>query len=119
MTGPDDVASLLAAVTEFYRCENARDWAGVSARISPDIISHSYPSGERVSGRDAYLNAMVAMYRDRSETFDVLSISADERVSTVHAELVIGGKRSVNVFELCDGLIVLEREYLGDGYTSA
>lgn len=109
---------LVATVTEFYRCENARDWAGVSALVSPHIISHSYPSGEHVFGRDSYLDAMVEMYRGRSETLDVLSISADARASVVHAELTIGGKRSVNVFEFHAGLIVVEREYLGAGYTS-
>jgi hypothetical protein len=119
MPGVSGGSRLVAAVTEFYRCENARDWAGVSALVSPDIVSHSYPSGVRVSGRDAYLDAMVEMYRGRSETFDVLSISADARVSTVHAELVIGGKRSVNVFELRGCLIVVEREYLGAGYGGA
>lgn len=113
----NDGARLVAAVTEFYRCENARDWAGVGALVSPEAVSSSYPSGEVVFGKDAYLDAMVEMYRGRNETFEVLSISADARVSTVHAELVIGGKQSVNVFELRDGLIVREREYLGAGYS--
>ncbi|WP_147681113.1 nuclear transport factor 2 family protein [Actinomyces ruminicola] len=112
----DDGALLVAAVTEFYRCENARDWEGVSARVSPNIVSETYPTGERVSGKAGYLRAVADMYRGRTETFEVLSISADARVSTVHAELVIGGKLSVNVFELRDGLIVREREYLGLGY---
>ncbi|VDK57259.1 unnamed protein product [Cylicostephanus goldi] len=56
------------------------------------------------------------MYQGRTETFTVLSISADTLTSTVHAELVIEGKVSVNVFEIHEGLIVSEREYLGAGY---
>lgn len=117
MLGCDNGASLVDVVMEFYRCENARDWVGVGSRVSPDIVSQSYPSGERVFGKDAYLSAMLEMYRGRTENFTVLSISADVRASTVHAELVIGGKMSVNVFELRHGLIVREREYLGAGYS--
>lgn len=112
-------ARLVATVVGFYECENARDWAGVGSRISDDIESRSYPGGERTIGKGPYLTAMASMYHGRDETFDVTSISADAETSTVHAELVIGGKRSVNVFELRDGLIVREREYLGEGYSDA
>jgi len=116
MSDSDRCARLLTVVTDFYRCENARAWDGVRTHISDDIVARSYPGGDEVAGKDAYMRAMVEMYRGRDETFDVLSISADARSSTVHAELVIGGKQSVNVFELRDGVIAREREYLGEGY---
>lgn len=116
MTDYAEAQRLVAAVTEFYRCENDRDWAGVATHVTDDITSHTFPGGHAVVGKDAYLAAMIEMYRGRDEYFEVLSICGDARTSTVHAELVIAGKWSVNVFELRGERIARVREYLGAGY---
>lgn len=116
MTNIDGKNSLLKVVAEFYRYENSRDRDGVRRLVDPQIVSHTYPGGDCVVGRDEYMATTVEIYRGHSATFDVLSIGADPRTATVHAELVIGGRRFVDVFELRDGLIVAEREYLGEGY---
>ena len=44
----DKAALLINVVMDFYRCENARDWVGVGIRVSPDIMSQSYPSGTMI-----------------------------------------------------------------------
>lgn len=116
MIRSNDYASLVNLILEFYRYENARNWEGIATLVSSDIVAESYPSGDIVVGKYAYLKSMVEMYHLRDETLTVLSISADVGASTVHSELIIGGKTSVNVFELNENLILREREYLGAGY---
>lgn len=109
---------LLTVVTSFYAAENDRDWDTIRRYVAEDIVSRSYPSGDQVRGRDDYLAGMQAMYEGRSSTFEVHAISADPSTATVFAELSIESKWSVNVFELRDGQIFSEREYLGEGYAS-
>ncbi|MDP9851604.1 nuclear transport factor 2 family protein [Corynebacterium lowii] len=107
---------LVSLVSEFYRCENSRDWGGMARLVDPNITSYTSPTDEYVTGRGEYINSIIDMYRGRSETFEVLSISSDVRAATVHAEISMEGKRSVNVFEIRDNVIAVEREYLGEGY---
>lgn len=109
---------LMTIVRSFYTAENNRDWDTIRGYVAEDIVSRSYPSGSQVRGRDDYLAGMQDMYEGRSSTFDVQAMGADPSTAIVFAELTIESKRSVNVFELRDGQIVSEREYLGEGYPS-
>lgn len=108
---------LIQLVIEFYCSENLRDWSGVRRRVSEEIVSATYPGGSEVAGRDDYVRAMIEMYDGRSSTFDILSIGCGcGENNVVFAEIIIEGKISINVFEVEDGLIRREREYLGKGY---
>lgn len=113
----NDAASLIETVLAFYAAENARDWSSYEALVDPDIVYEEYPSGECGRGRDGFIAGVQEMYKGRDATmFTVRSIGADASRGVVHAELECEGRLSVNVFELRDGRIVAEREYLGRGY---
>lgn len=109
----NDAASLIETVLAFYAAENARDWSSYEALVDPDIVYEEYPSGECGRGRDGFIAGVQEMYKGRDATmFTVRSIGADASRGVVHAELECEGRLSVNVFELRDGRIVAEREYL-------
>jgi hypothetical protein len=59
---------------------------------------------------------MQRAYAGWDATFSIDQLVIDENQGLAYAELVIDGRRSVDVFEVEHGLIVHEREYFGDQY---
>lgn len=114
MNRPDRTAR--RTVERFLAAENARDYDQLAELVAETIECVTWPGGDRVTGRDAFVEGMRDMYRGRESRFEVTASGADDAAGAVLVEFLIEGKRSVCVFEVRDGLITAEREYLGDGY---
>jgi len=112
---PGSVRELLL---RFFQAENERDWDTYGACLALDVEWVCYGAPERsvVRGREAYLAAMQRAYTGWKSTFDIDRLVVDEEQGLAYAELVIDGRRSVDAFEVTDGLIAREREYFDDEY---
>lgn len=113
--------SIADKLLNFFAAENTRDWETYSLFLHPDVEWTCFGTPERnvVSGREDYITAMRQAYGDSSATFTVEHLVADEEAGVIVAELEIQGRRSVDIFELRDGLIYREREYFDDIYWRA
>lgn len=74
------------------------------------------PTAHRRAGRDSYVAAMQRAYAGWIATFSMDKLSAYEDRGFAYAELVIDGRRSVDVSEVENDLIRREREYFDDQY---
>ena len=100
-------------LVKFFEAENRRDWKTYEGFLSPDVewICYDRPHRSVIRGRSNYLVAMKKAYQDRDSTFKIINLLVDEESKVAIAELEMGGRRSVDVFEFKDGLIHREREY--------
>ncbi|MBO3725677.1 nuclear transport factor 2 family protein [Actinomyces bowdenii] len=117
-TSPSAPASPLEVLEALFDAENARDWEALAARLHPEV--EWCVEGRVVRGREAYLAALMGFYAgaDPCATRFRLHQSIDSADgSTVIALLVNGaGERSLEVFEIRDGLVRREWEFeLGAG----
>ena len=105
------ITAPLDVLASFFAAENWRDWARYAEFLHPDV---EWTIGKRVvRGRDAYLEAMTTAYSSSSAQFRVHQHIASSDASVVATLLVDSeGNRSLDVFELEDGLIRRESEYL-------
>lgn len=108
--------SALDVVRRLLALENARDFDALEALVHPDVEWRSWPDGDHAEGRADFMRRFRAQYVDREARAEVTAIGADPGGERVLVEFVIEGKRSVCVFEIHDGLLLREREYLGEGY---
>lgn len=110
MTG----TSAVDVVKAFLDAENDRDWDRYRVYLEPSVEwTLLGPELRVVRGADEYLRVMQAAYQERGARFTIENLAADEAQGVVMVELLLEGKPSVDVFEVCDGLIVREREYFG------
>lgn len=98
----------------FFAAENARDWQTYRSFLSPDVVWTLYAKDvRRISGIDAYLDAMMAAYQGSEDTFTVQSLYADGEENRIVAILVNNhGETSCDIFGFQDGLIRREFEFL-------
>ena len=78
-------------IRAYYRAFNARDYTGMLALVSDDVV-HDVNEGEREVGRDrfaAFLERMDAAYR---ETIGDLVVMSDDTGSRFAAEFTVLGK---------------------------
>ena len=100
----------------FFYAENNRDWKLYETFLSPDVewISYGPPKRKVVVGKAEYVETMIRAYKDTSAKFHILNMVSDLDKGVVMAELEIISRRSVDVFEFENGLIIREREYYDD-----
>ena len=100
----------------FFQAENNRDWKLYETFLSPDVewISYGPPKRKVVVGKAEYVETMIRAYKDTSAKFHILNMVSDLDKGVVMAELEIISRRSVDVFEFENGLIIREREYYDD-----
>ena len=105
-------------VLSFFDAENRRDWAEYAKFLAPNVewTSYEYPGRKIVRGREEYLKVIKCAYAGRHSTFEIETLVVDEDKGLAIAELSFEGRRSVDVFELRDGLIYREHEYFDDAY---
>lgn len=103
-------------IERFFDAENRRAFDEILPLVHDSVVCQTWPGGTPVAGRAAFMSALQEMYRDRDATFSVVAMASDPERGVVFAEVEIEGKTSVDVFEVVDGKVVAEREYLGAGY---
>lgn len=99
---------------EFFSAENRRDWAAYARFLHPDVTWTLYSQPVKiVRGAKAYLEAMQAAYAASSDTFvcETMQAGADgRRIVTLLCNN--HGERSCDIFDLENGLIIAEYEFL-------
>lgn len=104
-------ASPRQVLEAFFEAENKRDWEAYERFLHPEVEWRV--AGRTVAGRADYLRAMRAAYAGSDSCFRLHQVieSADGRVV---ATLLIDsrGNRSLDVFEIVEGLIRREWEFL-------
>lgn len=102
----------------FFSAENKRDWVTYRSCLAEDVewVCYGAPQRTVVQGRDSYVDAMQRAYAGWDATFSIDQLVVDEEQGLAYAELVIDSRRSVDVFEVENGLIRREREYFDDQY---
>ncbi len=105
-------------IYEFFQSENQRDWENYERFLSDEVqwIIFSTEGNRIVKGKQDYLKTIQRIYENLSSTFQILTILSNEELGIVMAELEMENRRSVDVFEIKDGLIIREREYYDSAY---
>lgn len=105
-------------IYEFFQSENQRDWENYERFLSDEVqwIIFSTEGNRIVKGKQDYLKTIQRIYENLSSTFQILTILSNEELGIVMAELEMEDRRSVDVFEIKDGLIIREREYYDSAY---
>lgn len=101
---------------DFFDAENRRDWEAYAGCLDPQV--EWTVGGRTVRGRDAYVAAIRAAYeRAGAVSFRLHQVLESEDKRVVATLLVDStGARSLDVFELADGLVRREWEFeLGPG----
>jgi len=101
-------------LARFFRAENSRDWAAYRTFLHEDVAWHLHAEQETVfRGVEAYLRAIQDAYRGSSTQFHVEELHESACGERIAALLIDdAGKRSFEVFDLKDGLIWREHEFL-------
>jgi hypothetical protein len=104
-------------LAKFFEAENRRDWAEYTKFLSDEIEWTFFtPKGRRiVKGKENYVKTMRRIYENNNSRFTVISMASSGN-DIVIAELEMGTRRSVDIFEFYNGLIYREREYYDDVY---
>jgi len=105
-------------ILEFLEAENERDWQNYEKFLSDNVqwTFFSIEGTRIVKGKENYVDTMKKIYENVTSTFDIISILSDDELGIVMAELKMDNRRSVDVFELQNGLILREREYYDGVY---
>ena len=74
------------------------------------------PGRSIIKGKTQYLETMKKYYGSHDSKFDIISIAVNKDKGIAMAELEMDSRRSVDIFEFKDGLIIREREYYDDSY---
>lgn len=109
---PPSVAEVIEA---FFDAENVRDWPRYAAHLHPAVEWTVFDgsAGRTVAGRSAYVEAMKHAYEGAATQFRCIQALVDESRGRVATWLIDDeGNRSLDVFDLQDGLIKKEWEYL-------
>lgn len=99
----------------FFAAENARDWATYASFLHPGVEWVLVDDGaeRRIVGREEYLAAIVAAYDGTGAVFSCLDMTVDRGRGRVVTLLVDDdGERCLDVFDVEDGLIRREWEFL-------
>lgn len=100
-----------------HACDE-RDWQNYEKFLSDNVqwTFFSIEGTRIVKGKENYVDTMKKIYENVTSTFDIISILSDDELGIVMAELKMDNRRSVDVFELQNGLILREREYYDGVY---
>lgn len=112
---PDPSGGLERLLERFFAAENARDWAAYAGFLHPGVEWTLVDDGakRRIVGREDYLAAIVAAYDGTSTAFSCLDMTVDRGRGRVVTLLVNDdGERSLDIFDVEDGLIRREWEFL-------
>ncbi|MEO5608785.1 MAG: DUF429 domain-containing protein [Ornithinibacter sp.] len=98
-----------------FDAENAREWAVCADLLHPDVTWTRAGDGdpEQVQGRTSYLARLAAAYVGSRRQFQCIEVTRSQdgrRIVTVLLDSE--GRRSVDVFEIEDGLVRREWEFL-------
>jgi len=99
---------------QFFAVENARDWRTYAGFLHPQVEWSLIDVGRerRVVGREAYLQAIRSAYDGAATKFRCVETMVDHRRGRIAAVLVDElGERSLEVFDVEDGLIRREWEF--------
>lgn len=101
-------------LARFFRAENERDWETYRALLHEDVVWHLHGEQDRtIRGVDEYLQTIRDAYAGSDAHFRVEEAheAADGRRVVV---LLVddSGRRSCEVFDIEDGLIRREHEFL-------
>lgn len=109
---------IVKRILEFLHAENQRDWLNYEKFLSHNVqwTFFSIEGTRVVNGRENYVNTMKRIYENLDSTFNIISLLSNDELGIVMAELEMDNRRSVDVFELRDGLILREREYYDGVY---
>jgi len=104
-------------LAKFFEAENRRNWVEYEKYLSDQVEWTFFtPKGRRmVKGKKNYMETMKRIYADHNAIFTVISMASSGN-KIVMAELEMGTRRSVDIFEFQNGLIHREREYYDDIY---
>ena len=100
----------------FFEAENRRDWAEYRKYLAPDVVWELF-SGQvtTVRGIDRYVAAIKKAYEESDDTFvcEAMYHNGDgNRMVTILKNN--HGERSCDMFEIADGLIAREYEFILD-----
>ena len=112
---PDPSGGLERLLERFFAAENARDWAAYEGFLHPGVEWTLVDDGaeRRIVGREDYLAAIAAAYDGTGAVFSCLDMTVDRGRGRVATLLVNNdGKRCLDVFDVEDGLIRREWEFL-------
>lgn len=112
---PSAAVAPLETLEAFFDAENHRDWETFAAFLHPDV--EWAINGRLVRGRRAYVAALRDFYRGSEARFRLHQF-LDSADGTTVATLLVNsaGERSLEVFEVIEGLIRREWEFdLGPG----
>ena len=112
---PSAPAAPLEALEALFDAENHRDWETFAAFLHPDV--EWALNGRLVRGRQACIATLQDHYRGSGARFRLHQLLDSDDGTTVAALLVnSAGERSLEVFEVVEGLIRREWEFeLGPG----
>jgi ketosteroid isomerase-like protein len=100
----------------FFEAENRRDWAEYGKYLAPDVVWELFSGQETtVRGIDRYIAAIKKAYDGSDDTFvcEAMYHNGDgNRIVTILKNS--HGQRSCDMFEIADGLIAKEYEFILD-----
>lgn len=102
---------------ELFAAENARDWTAFRALVHPGVewTLIGPDATTVVSGRTAYMSRILAAHKSASNvSFAVRRSLRNEAGMTVTELIDNHGDASVDVFDVRDGLVRREWEFLGE-----
>lgn len=98
----------------FFAAENRRDWQACRGFLHEDVVwvLHARET-VRIAGIDSCMQTIMAAYRDNDNTFTCEALYGSGDASRIVAMLVnCLGARSCDIFEVSDGKIRAEYEFL-------
>lgn len=103
------------SLERFVAAEHARDWQRYATFLHSEVLRTRVDGAaeRRIVGRDAYLAVIRRAYEGVWTTFRCVDMTIDESRSRVASLLISDtGDRSLDVFDLDNGLIRREWEFL-------
>ncbi len=104
------------SLLRFFEAENARDWQRYATFLSESVIWQLFPlegNTEEIAGKSAYIARMQKAYSGYDGTFQCLRTEISEDGTRLCTFLQNReGERSLDIFEMQDGIILREWEFL-------
>ncbi|WOF21819.1 nuclear transport factor 2 family protein [Microbacterium betulae] len=105
---------LTRSLEPLFAAENARDWQRYATFLHPEVVWTLVDGADerRIVGREEYLAVIRRAYEGVSTRFRCVDMMIDEGRARVASLLISDtGDRSLDVFDLEDGLIRREWEF--------
>jgi ketosteroid isomerase-like protein len=107
-------------ISTYWAAAEARDWATFSELLAEDVVYEAPQSGERVSGKEAYLRFNIEGFPGDWH-LAVARIVADEQGAASWVQMTDenGTKSGLAFFDLRDGRIARITDFWPDAYEPA